>query len=68
MSALARTLIEQRGQIADADVERFCGAGFEPAQALELVGVVAASTITNYAAGMTRPPLEDAFQAHAWTA
>lgn len=68
LSRLARALIEQRGQIAEADVDRFVSAGFEPAQALELVGVVAASTITNYAAGMTRPPLEDAFQAHAWAA
>jgi alkylhydroperoxidase family enzyme len=68
LSGLARTLIERRGQVDEADVDRFCDAGFEPAQALELVGVVAASTITNYAAGMTRPPLEDAFQAHAWAA
>ena len=68
LSRLARALIEMRGRVDAAEVDRFCSAGFEPAQALELVGVVAASTITNYAAGMTRPPLEDAFQAHAWTA
>lgn len=68
LSRLARALIEQRGRVDDAEVDRFCGAGFEPAQALEVVGVVAASTITNYAASMTRPPLEDAFQAHAWAA
>ena len=68
LSHLARTLIEQRGRIDDAEVDRFCSAGFAPAQALEVVGVVAASTITNYAAGMIRPPLETAFQAHAWAA
>ncbi len=68
LSRLAKALIEHRGRVDDADVEHFCSAGLEPAQALELVGVVAASTITNYAAGMTRPPLEDAFQPHAWAA
>jgi len=68
LSRLARTLIDGRGRVDDAEVDRFCGAGFAPAQALEVVGVVAASTITNYAAGMIRPPLEDALQAHAWAA
>jgi len=68
LSRLARALIETRGHVGDAEVDRFCSAGFDAAQALELVGVVAASTITNYAASMTRPPLEDAFQAHAWAA
>ena len=68
LARLAKALIETRGQSVDAEVDAFRAAGFEAAQALELVGVVAASTITNYAAGMTHPPLEDAFQAHAWTA
>jgi len=68
LSRLARTLIETRGHVDAAELDRFLGAGYDAAQALEVVGVVAASTITNYAAGMTRPPLEAAFQAHAWAA
>ena len=68
LSRLARALIEARGHVDAAEVDRFCSAGFEPAQALELVGVVAASTITNYAASVTHPPLEPALQAHAWAA
>jgi AhpD family alkylhydroperoxidase len=68
LSHLAKTLIERRGHVDDAELDRFCSAGFAPAQALELVGVAAASTITNYAAGMIRPPLDAAFQAHAWAA
>ena len=68
LSRLARTLIERRGDVDVAEIDRFCSAGFTPAQALEVVGVVAASTITNYAAGMICPPLEAAFQAHAWAA
>ena len=68
LSHLARTLIDKRGLVDAAEVDRFCSAGFTSAQALEVVGVVAASAITNYAAGMIRPPLEAAFQAHAWAA
>lgn len=68
LSALAKALIERRGRIDDAELQRFLAAGFDAAQALEVIGVVAASTITNYAAGMIRPPLETAFQAHAWAA
>jgi AhpD family alkylhydroperoxidase len=68
LSRLAKASIERRGHVDDAELDRFCSAGFDAAQALELVGVVAASTMTNYAAGMVRPPLEEALQAHAWAA
>jgi AhpD family alkylhydroperoxidase len=68
LARLAKALIEARGRVGDGEVDRFCSAGFDAEQALELVGVLAASTITNYAASMTRPPLEDAFQAYAWAA
>ncbi len=68
LSTFAKTLIERRGHVADADLRPFIAAGFDAAQALEVIGVVAASTITNYAGSMTKPPLEDAFQPHAWAA
>ena len=44
----------------------FIEAGFEQELALEVVVVVAASTITNYAGNITKPPLEAPFQEHAW--
>jgi hypothetical protein len=31
-----------------------------------VIAVTAASTITNYTANVTDPPLEKQFQAHAW--
>jgi AhpD family alkylhydroperoxidase len=68
LSLLAGTLIERRGHVDDADLRPFFEAGFDASQALEAIGVVAASTITNYAGNMTKPPLEDAFQAYAWAA
>jgi len=68
LSRLARTLIEKRGRIDDQDLALFTEAGFDQALVLEVVLVVAASTMTNYAASVTQPPLENLFQPYAWQA
>ena len=68
LSTLARTLIEKRGRLDDADVSRFLQAGFDKARLLEVIAVVAASTITNYTGNVTKPPVEAAFGAYAWSA
>lgn len=68
LSTLARTLIEKRGRLDDLDVSRFLQAGFDQAHLLEVIAVVAASTITNYTGNVTKPPVEAAFEAHAWSA
>jgi AhpD family alkylhydroperoxidase len=67
LAVLARTLIEKRGQLDDRDVSRFLQAGFDKSHLLEVIGVVAASTITNYTGNVTQPPLEAAFAAYAWS-
>jgi alkylhydroperoxidase family enzyme len=67
LSMLARTLIEKRGLLNESDEARFLEAGFTSEQILEVIAVVAASTITNYTASVTKPPLEDAFAAFAWS-
>jgi alkylhydroperoxidase family enzyme len=66
LSALAKTMIEKRGRLEDQDVDRFIAAGFGRDHALEVIAIVAASTITNYTGSITKPPLEPPFQAHAW--
>jgi AhpD family alkylhydroperoxidase len=68
LSTLARTLIEKRGRIADRDREAFLAAGFGKDHLLEVIAVIAASTITNYTGNVTNPPLEAPFQPHAWSA
>lgn len=68
LSTLARTLIEKRGRLAESDQIRFLEAGFSPEQILEVIAVVAASTITNYTGSVTQPALEAAFQEFAWQA
>jgi AhpD family alkylhydroperoxidase len=66
LSTLAKTMIEKRGLLNDQDVDRFIAAGFGKDHVLEVIGIVAASTITNYTGSITKPPLEAPFQAHAW--
>jgi alkylhydroperoxidase family enzyme len=66
LSSLAKTMIEKRGLLNDQDVDGFIAAGFGKDHVLEVIGIVAASTITNYTGSITRPPLEAPFQAHAW--
>jgi alkylhydroperoxidase family enzyme len=65
LSRLARALIEKRGRISDADAEAFLFFGFGQEQLLEVIAIVAASTITNYTANVTRPTIEPPFDRHA---
>jgi len=66
LSTLAKTLIEKRGHLSREEHDVFLAAGFTKEQVLEVIAVVAASTITNYAGTITQPPLEDPFRQHAW--
>jgi alkylhydroperoxidase family enzyme len=68
LSILAQTLIETRGHISEKDADAFIAAGFGKDHLLEVVAIVAASTITNYTASIVNPPLEAAFHAQVWRA
>jgi len=66
LSALAKAMIEKRGRLDDQEVDRFIAAGFGKDHALEVIAIVAASTITNYTGSITKPRLEAPFEAYAW--
>jgi alkylhydroperoxidase family enzyme len=68
LSRLARALIEKRGLVSDQDIAAFTASGFDQSLVLDVILVVAASTITNYTASATQLPLEALFQPHAWKA
>jgi hypothetical protein len=68
LSRLARTLIEKRGLGDEHDIASFTEVGFDQALVLDVILVVCASTMTNYTASVTQPPLEEIFQPHAWKA
>jgi len=59
-------LIEKRGRLDDRDIEQFINAGFGKDLLLEVIAVVAASTITNYTGSVTKPALDTPFHAYAW--
>ena len=66
LSTLAKTLIEKRGHLSQQEFDAFLAAGFTREQILEVIAIVAASTITNYAGTIANPPLEGQFQQFAW--
>jgi alkylhydroperoxidase family enzyme len=66
LCTLAKTLIEKRGHSSGQEFDAFIAAGFTKEQVLEVVAIVAASTITNYAGTIANPPLEDPFRQYAW--
>ena len=66
LSTLAKTMIEKRGHLSDQELDSFIATGFTKEQIFEVIAIVAASTITNYAGTITNPPLEDPFRQHAW--
>ncbi|AXC16319.1 Macrophage infectivity potentiator-related protein (plasmid) [Acidisarcina polymorpha] len=66
LSVLARQFIEKRGHISAAEMQTFLDAGFKQEHILEILTIIAASTITNYAATVANPPLEPQFQEQSW--
>ena len=66
LSTLAKTLIEKRGHLSEQELGAFFDAGFTTEQVMEVIAIVSASTITNYAGTIVNPPLEDRFQQFAW--
>ena len=66
LSTLAKALIEKRGHVSEQEIDAFLAAGFTREQIMEVIAIVAASTITNYAGTIANPPLEDRFRQFAW--
>lgn len=68
LRAFAASLVLNRGRVPPGETEAFLAAGYTEAQALELLVIVAAKTISNYANHLAATPL-DAFMAKtAWVA
>jgi alkylhydroperoxidase family enzyme len=66
LSKLAKTLIEKRGHLNEQELDSFLAAGFTKEQVFEVIGIVAASTITNYVGTIANLTLDAAFQQYAW--
>ncbi|MCA8950343.1 MAG: carboxymuconolactone decarboxylase family protein [Planctomycetes bacterium] len=58
-----RAVLATRGKVADTDFDAFLAAGFEPAQALEIIARAALSVMANYAGRLIAPEPDDAIAA-----
>jgi uncharacterized peroxidase-related enzyme len=61
-----RAVIQSRGGVDDQDLAAFRSAGFNDAQALEVVLGVSLATLCNFANNLGRPPLNAELEPYAW--
>ena len=66
LSDYAREMVRRRGEVGGTVLERFYGAGYTRAQALEVVLGMSFSLMANYAGNIIEPPLDEPFKPHVW--
>ena len=65
--AFTRALVRNRGHVTDKDRMSLEASGFTPDQIFEIIVGVALKTITNFVGGVFDLPVDEQFQAYAWT-
>ena len=65
---LAREAVRHHGLVSDSTVESFLHAGYTKAQLLEVIAHIGLKTIANYMNNLVDTPLDEQFQAQAWSA
>lgn len=68
LRSFTATIVQQRGHLREEQISEFLSAGFDGGAILAVITAVALKTISNYANHIAETPLDDAFQAHAWSA
>jgi alkylhydroperoxidase family enzyme len=68
LSALTKALIEKRGNVTEADIEKSTSAGYSKVQILEVITGVGISTMAATTTNMAGTPVEDRFKPQAWSA
>ncbi len=66
LRVFTKAVVNQHGHVGEAEQADFLGAGYTPAQALEVVLGVAMKILSNYIVHLAGPPLEAAFAANSW--
>lgn len=67
LSRLARTMVEKRGWLDEADCDAFFAAGYEKRQLLDVVLAVGYKTLSNYTNHIAHTPLDAMFASQAWS-
>lgn len=68
LSSIAKALIEKRGNVSDADIERFTSGGYSREQIFEVITSIGISTMAATTTNMAGTPVEDRFKAQSWSA
>jgi uncharacterized peroxidase-related enzyme len=68
LRSFTATVVQQRGHLKNEQVSEFLAAGYTGATILAVITAVALKTISNYANHIANTPLDEAFQAHSWSA
>lgn len=63
----AKSALEHRGWIPEAEQEAFLDAGFSQRAVLDVVTILALKTLSNYTNHLADTPLDEAFQPKAWS-
>jgi alkylhydroperoxidase family enzyme len=61
-----RLMIQNRGKLAPADLDRFFSAGYTPTNALEVILGLSIKVMTNYTNSIAGTPLDACVLDHAW--
>ncbi|MBG6471491.1 carboxymuconolactone decarboxylase family protein [Pseudomonas aeruginosa] len=67
LADFTRAVIASRGAVTDAQFEAFRAAGFDQAQALEVILGVSLATLCNFANVFARTPLNAELEQYRWT-
>ncbi|HEV3424029.1 MAG TPA: carboxymuconolactone decarboxylase family protein [Paraburkholderia sp.] len=68
LSGITRALIEKRGNVSEADIEKFTSAGYAPVQIFEVITSIGISTMAATTTNMAGTPVEARFKAQSWSA
>ena len=68
LADFTRALVRNRGHVTADDKAAFEASGFGTEQIFEVIAGVALKTVTNYVGSVFDLPLDDQFQAQAWSA
>lgn len=67
LAAFTRAVIRDRGAVADAALQDFVAAGFQPEQALDVVLGVSLATLCNFANNLAQSPLNPELEPYRWS-
>jgi alkylhydroperoxidase family enzyme len=61
------TIVRNRGQVTQEDLNAFYAAGYEERQVLEIILGLSQKTISNYTNHIANTPVDEAFKKFAWS-